>query len=737
MKCFYPMMKKMKSQERLVYNYMNINGLDIIKVYNDVFKHNTKKTTALCIHSLLYLYYHNIELSEYVEQNSTLSKMTPSNFVKNPILKNDEKVIFDKIKPSFPPPSKSYYPLFFFQGYIACYYYIEANPNNSLLYNYIRNIFLIQNSSIKKKKTAGCITYFKSNMNLEEIYPYYEKVTKRKRLNKSKYAIDIVSIFLLCFFNKKSIWDITSDELFEVYNMIKKDFKGLNKQLALSDKFFNISVYFFIQYWWALYAHNRKITPPPNENTNIVEKNLSESNQKELYYYLNLIPYDNNKIKSLIVDVFNKFKMEYGKDYLFEVISAFAHLYAFCIEKKLQFESSESILTFIKSKCEFKNKKYRNTLVKYLKTFFKLTIRLGYFCNPNPVKNSFSVRTSRFANLPDEKIIPPQDIKKIMAVLDKVSEFERLFILLLYHTGLRIGEALKLTVGCIVKITEDTVIVYVPTHKKREEPYFIKLRNKEIIDVVAKLIILRSSFDEVPHYKTKQLGHWLLVYSYYNRQIHMTPQKGNKIIKKICKLANVKDYTNHCFRHTFAHERLNIDKINMWDISQMLGHYSPDSLIVYTKLTTEEKLIFFSRMFNRRDAVNNAIAKAKLLQIEVCDTKYTINKTNRCTTWCGTGWCDNDSLTSCPKRKRSCYTCILYKPDIDKINEIKADYIANRHLLEEELKQEYPIRKEVMYFYNLLIGIAKNLGKLGFDISNLDIQHNDILKRTSDFINVN
>jgi integrase len=533
--------------------------------------------------------------------------------------------------------------------------------------------------------------------------------------------IDRISMYLLLNSGKKDIWEINQQDLNAILtNISQLEYKKDSLRSPIK-ALFNCSASDVLCWWRSAFlgqeenmlGDTRLTTPPRVE---ISSKSLLKTDSVEERLKFALSKLDNSEnIQAQIINVYKKNYFKESYHGLVQVkISEFMKYYNFCKDESFDCTKTENIRKYIEGKCFGKSNNYRNKIVNALRGYFKEAISCGYYAS-NPVKYYLNVESTKYAIIPDDKVIPNHDMKRIFLILNQLTEFEALFIRLLYHTGLRIGEVLYLTVGCVVEITPNVITLAVAPFKQREKPMLVMIEDIEAFEVVKQLVALRSRYGRLPHYKTNQLGLWLLTRCDDDGRgiVHLNPKMANAIISKACVLAGVKNYTNHCFRHSFAHRKLNDEKYDLEDVSLLLGHSCIDTVKIYTKLTNEEKLIYFSRILARRNAVKKYSETYKELKVNFEKHEYRIT-TNDChNRWHGKGFCSTKETEACPVRHLSCYTCFLYKPDIKKVGEMKCDYVANYQLLNQELNKEFPILKDVILFSNILSAISGHLATLG------------------------
>jgi integrase/recombinase XerD len=170
--------------------------------------------------------------------------------------------------------------------------------------------------------------------------------------------------------------------------------------------------------------------------------------------------------------------------------------------------------------------------------------------------------------LPDvlPKAINPEDIKRLVSVVDKVRD--RAMILLLLRTGMRIGELLDTKVSDI-NIDERKIAIYEGEKNRMGRVVYVS---------DDALWALRAWLrDRDPH---KQM----LFYAWSRDTI--TYAAARYMFVKYTERAGLahKGYTLHCLRHTYASELLNAG-MPLECLQQLLGHNSADVTRRYARLT--------------------------------------------------------------------------------------------------------------------------------------------------------
>ena len=170
--------------------------------------------------------------------------------------------------------------------------------------------------------------------------------------------------------------------------------------------------------------------------------------------------------------------------------------------------------------------------------------------------------------LPDTlpRAMNPADVRKLLSVLD--DSRDRAFFLLLLRTGIRIGEALGLTLNDL-DIWERKVHLF--EGEKNSMGRVVYLSDDALFAM--KLWLRRRD-------KSKEF----LFYGQSNG--HLCYSTGRNLFVKYLKRAGLdqKGYTVHCLRHTFASELLNAG-MRLECLQQLLGHQDIEVTRRYARLT--------------------------------------------------------------------------------------------------------------------------------------------------------
>ena len=170
--------------------------------------------------------------------------------------------------------------------------------------------------------------------------------------------------------------------------------------------------------------------------------------------------------------------------------------------------------------------------------------------------------------LPDTlpRAINPSDLRKLLSVIEEIRD--RALILLLLRTGIRIGEALGLTVNDLdIKDRK----VYLFEGEKNSMGRVVYLSEDALFAI--KLWLRRRD-------KNKE-------FVFYGRSNgHLCYSTGRGLFVNYLKKAGLdqKGYTMHCLRHTFASELLNAG-MRLECLQQLLGHQDIEVTRRYARLT--------------------------------------------------------------------------------------------------------------------------------------------------------
>lgn len=173
------------------------------------------------------------------------------------------------------------------------------------------------------------------------------------------------------------------------------------------------------------------------------------------------------------------------------------------------------------------------------------------------------------------RAIPTEDLKKILAVITSVRD--RALILLLLHTGMRIGELLQVKMTDII-LPERKILLFIGEKNLHGRVVYY---NQEAEEALKKWLGVRDRNSEHLFYGNRgrelsYVGAWM-------------------IMKKAIQQAGLeqKGYSLHSLRHTFATNMLNAG-LRLEVLQKLLGHLNIDITLRYAKIAdgTREEAYF-------------------------------------------------------------------------------------------------------------------------------------------------
>ncbi len=168
------------------------------------------------------------------------------------------------------------------------------------------------------------------------------------------------------------------------------------------------------------------------------------------------------------------------------------------------------------------------------------------------------------------RAIPTEDLRKILAVITSVRD--RALILILLHTGMRIGELLPLKVTDMI-LSERKILLFIGEKNLHGRVVYY---NQEAEEALKKWIAIRDRDSEY------------LFYGYRRRQLSYGT--AWKMMKKAIQQAGLsqKGYSLHSLRHTFATNMLNAG-LRLEVLQKLLGHLNIDITLRYAKIADGTK----------------------------------------------------------------------------------------------------------------------------------------------------
>jgi integrase/recombinase XerD len=210
----------------------------------------------------------------------------------------------------------------------------------------------------------------------------------------------------------------------------------------------------------------------------------------------------------------------------------------------------------------------RGIRISTVRTRLACIIAFLHFLMEQEVIPSSVLKRGIKLKLPDTlpRAMNPADVRKLLSVLD--DSRDRAFFLLLLRTGIRIGEALGLTLNDL-DIWERKVHLF--EGEKNSMGRVVYLSDDALFAM--KLWLRRRD-------KSKEF----LFYGQSNG--HLCYSTGRNLFVKYLKRAGLdqKGYTVHCLRHTFASELLNAG-MRLECLQQLLGHQDIEVTRRYARLT--------------------------------------------------------------------------------------------------------------------------------------------------------
>lgn len=167
------------------------------------------------------------------------------------------------------------------------------------------------------------------------------------------------------------------------------------------------------------------------------------------------------------------------------------------------------------------------------------------------------------------KNLTKEEVKKLLSVIPPTKKRDRLIVLLLYGSGLRVSELCNLRI-------EDVDI---------ERSLIIVRGGKGAKDRIVP--IPRALLQEIEDYlKTRSDdSEYLIVEERRNRKDKLSPKTVWYLLDKYGKKAGIK-VTPHMLRHSFATHMLE-NGIDIRVIQEILGHSNLSTTQIYTKVTVE------------------------------------------------------------------------------------------------------------------------------------------------------
>ncbi len=164
------------------------------------------------------------------------------------------------------------------------------------------------------------------------------------------------------------------------------------------------------------------------------------------------------------------------------------------------------------------------------------------------------------------KAIPAEDLQHILAVIKKVRD--RALIMLLLHTGMRIGELLRVKMADII-LPERKILLYLGEKNFQGRTVYYSIQAEKTLK---KWLAIRNPNSEY------------LFYGYAGRELSYVV--AWMIMRKAVQHVGMgnKGYSLHSLRHTFATNMLNAG-LPLEVLQQLLGHMTIDITLQYARMS--------------------------------------------------------------------------------------------------------------------------------------------------------
>ena len=201
-----------------------------------------------------------------------------------------------------------------------------------------------------------------------------------------------------------------------------------------------------------------------------------------------------------------------------------------------------------------------NREVMQLSSIFKLAVDLGY-CESNPARK---IKPYKTHNRRTRVLLPEEERRLLEAMTGTLAKY-RPIILLLLHTGMRLGEVVGLRWD-YVDLSKGVIILPAGT-TKNDKSRTLPL-NDEAMKTLSELLTQSQGKGRV----------------FAGRGF--TGQHASKLIASVCDRIGLPDVTAHTLRHTFA-TRLMERNLNPLHVKELLGHATLRMTDHYTHIGLE------------------------------------------------------------------------------------------------------------------------------------------------------
>ena len=213
-----------------------------------------------------------------------------------------------------------------------------------------------------------------------------------------------------------------------------------------------------------------------------------------------------------------------------------------------------------------------------------------YLCNNNKVKsNLFSLISSPKKEQKLPRYFEYNELEELFSVPDlntALGQRDRLILEIMYATGIRVGELVKIELKDINK-SERTILIHGKGSKERIVNY-----GEYSSDILG--MYLNNGYKELNKFNSN--------YLILNNQGRAITERGIRYIltNLIKKTSLHKNISPHMLRHSFATHLLN-EGCDILSVKELLGHESISSTQIYTHITNDRLKEVYLHSFPKRD----------------------------------------------------------------------------------------------------------------------------------------
>lgn len=249
---------------------------------------------------------------------------------------------------------------------------------------------------------------------------------------------------------------------------------------------------------------------------------------------------------------------------------------------KLEYSDIRAYLGYLKEEKKEKSTSISRKL-SALRSYYK------YLCNNNKVNsNLFSLISSPKKEQKLPRYFEYNELEELFNVPDlntALGQRDRLILELLYATGIRVGELVKIKLKDINK-SERTILIYGKGSKMRIVNY-----GEYANDIL--ITYLNDGYKDLNKFNTD--------YLILNNQGRVISERGVRyILTNLIKNTSIhKNISPHMLRHSFATHLLN-EGCDILSVKELLGHESISSTQIYTHITNDRLKEIYLHSFPRK-----------------------------------------------------------------------------------------------------------------------------------------